>query len=113
METRTYLIQFCDSARYRFDYPGTKEELLKSSEIENFVGRLIDYVKKNFVGDYYKLYVTPGIIEVNGEESRFNDYAQFSTAVLDEVEQAVKVEIENMRSQKELDSNAPYSDIEN
>lgn len=106
-----FIVSFGDSDKFRAEFDGTKDQFESSPEFVALVGKVAGYVKSHFPGDDYKRYITPQVMEVDADDVRFAGFPKFDDAVASEIEKTLSVEIENMRSQKELDSNAPYSDI--
>lgn len=115
METnrRIYLVSFGNSAEYRVDFSGTKEELETSPKLKELEASLAEYIRSKLpVCSRIKRLVTPEVREVEaGDAGKYSDYPELDEKAADALKDVVLTEALNYQDQKELDRNAPFSDI--
>lgn len=110
---RLYIVSFGDSAKYRVEYPGTKEDLENSSELKNVEDTLVEYIKDKLpVCKHIKRLITPAVHEVEPEDAdRYNDYLELNAESIEHLKKLVLTEAHNYQDQKQMDSNAPFDNI--
>lgn len=115
METnrRIYLVRFGNSAEYRVDFPGSKEELEASSKLKELEASLAEYIRSKLpVCNHIKRLTTPVVREVEAENSgKYSDYPELDEKAVEALKDVVLTEARNYQDQKELDRNAPFADV--
>lgn len=101
-----YIVTFGDSRQYRLFFDKKEDTPLIRMENE-----LNSYLKERFPDDTFAYYTTPKIVEISPEHaSQFEQYPMLDAAAIDDIKKVLVEEIEDMRSEKVLNSNAPYAD---
>lgn len=113
MENRLYIVSFGNSAEYRVEYPGTKEDLEKSPELLKVEGTLAEYLKSKMpVCSHVKRLTTPAIHEVEPEDAaRYASYRDLDAEAVNHLKDLILTEAHNYQDQKQLDLNAPFGNI--
>lgn len=111
--TRLYIVSFGDSAEYRMEYAGTKEEFENSPRIKDLEKELAAYLKsKVAVGSHADTYATAKIKEVEAKDAaKYAGYPDFNDASVAKIKEVLLEEVQNMLHQKSIDRNAPYANI--
>lgn len=108
-----FIISFGDSDEYRMMFGGSKEQLEKSPEIKAVKDEIEKYLTgKIGLGSEAARFASPRIESVDTTRIHdYDSYPEFGPAAVTAIEGVLLKEIENMLYQKQLDSDAPYSDI--
>lgn len=111
---RLYIVSFGDSNKYRVEFEDvanvdpfhhTNPLCKVEAEIEEYLGKL-------FPGEPLAYYETPKVTEVNWDDrAEYESYPVLDDTAVKEIEAVLKKGVENMESQKVLDNNAPYADV--
>lgn len=103
-----YIVSFGDSDKYSVAFSGTKEELMRSEEFRHIVDRLKECLKTDFpAGDYDDL-ISPKVSEASPSD---RDYPELTPDAVRHIEHSLKREGEVLNSNRRLDNDAPYSNI--
>lgn len=112
---RLFIVSFGDSDKYRVEFedkstnPYEHPYPLASVEKE-----LNEYLNKQFPGKTFAYYTTPRVTEVSwAHRDQYLDYPELDADAMEAIKKVLKVEVENMESNKRLDNNAPYADVNN
>ncbi len=111
---RLLLVSFGDSRQYRFQYKedADETELSHRNHLEAIERQLDEYLTKEFPGKTFAYYITPKVTEVMMKDAaEYAEYPVLDDAAIKEIEQVLKTEIINRGDQRELDLDAPYSDV--
>lgn len=110
---RLYIVRFGNSAAYRLEFSGTKEELEASPRMKEVEDTLAEYLKSKIpVCNHVKRLTTPVIHEVESEDApKYAGYRELDAEAIEALKHVVLTEARNYQDQKELDRNAPFADI--
>ncbi len=112
MNKKLYIVSFGDSAKFRVSSDETKENFEKSKIIVDLENALNDYLKEKFPETNYTYYTVPSISEVDpADEGQYASYPELDSSALESIKKALAVEVEDMESNRRLNSDAPYSNI--
>lgn len=110
---RLYIVSFGNSAKFRMIYPGTKEEIEKSSMMKDIKDELTDYMRDKIpVCDCISQFTTPHIREVETRDAdKYAGYPDINSGAIEKLKHLVLAEVRDKLALKELNSNAPYDNI--
>ena len=103
---RSYLVSFGDSTRYRVYFEGTKEEFETSARFKEIKSKVEEFLKETFPTGGYKVVVAVTVANDDHRDYPVLDDAAFP-GLLDSVKRQVNVLFEG----KELNNNAPFSEV--
>lgn len=108
-----YIVSFGDSEQYRLPAAdltssgNANEEMLVKLEKE-----LNSYLRQRFPEDVFAYYTTPKVTEISAEHApQYASYPVLDKAAVDEIKRVLEREVKVMRAEKQLDDNAPWSNI--
>jgi hypothetical protein len=109
---KLYIISFGDSAKFRIKCADSKEELEKSKKLVDFENSLNSFLKEKFPAGNYTFYTTPAITEVYPEDAaKYDSYPELDAKGVEKIKAVLLKEVEDMQSTRTLNSDAPYSDV--
>lgn len=107
---KIYLVSFSDSNRYilKGDEDKTKAKLV---EIER---SLDEYLSKKFPDETFAYYTSPKVVEISEEiaNHQFKGCLPLDDKAIAEIKKELVNEIQDMKSNKEISKNAPFSDVD-
>lgn len=112
MDNTLYIVSFGDSRQYRMRFDGDEKALLQSPLIKEIEKKSVDYIKsKESQGSHACRFATPTVEAVaSGDEGKYSDLPVLDAAAIPEIEKILFTEVEDMRSLRELNRNAPFDD---
>lgn len=110
---RLFIVSFGDSDKYRVEF---NDESTNPYEHPSPVAwaekSLNDYLKEKFPGKTFAYYTTPKVTEVDwSHRDRYADYPVLDEKAIEKIKPVLVEEVENMRYQKKLNDDAPFSDV--
>ncbi len=105
---KAYIVSFGDSDKYSVPFDGSREEFEKSSEFKHIKDAVFDYVKSKFPEAQYKDVIAPKVEEIT---ERDQVYPVLNEDNLGKLKHDVARQVEVKISDKELNSDAAYSNI--
>lgn len=96
-DNKTYIVSLGDTKKYR----------ATGAQLKNYSEELKAYLNKEFAGDPLKFYDS-----VNVEEGDAASYPELTHVEFEKVKTDLKRQLEVREADKELDSDAPYSDVD-
>lgn len=103
---KLYIVSFGDSRQYRMEAEEVGTPLL---EIEN---KLNTMLQTKFPGDTFAYFTTPKVVEISWEHrDRYAEYPELDGKAVADIEEVLVKEVEERNALRELDSDAPYADI--
>lgn len=107
-DTKFYIVSFGDSDKYSVPFDGSKEEFEHSSEFKHIKDAVFDYVKSKFPAAKFDELLAPKV-EVPTERDEV--YSELNADNLGKLKHDVARQVEVKLENRELDSDAPYSNI--
>ena len=116
MNTRThlYIVIFSASKQYRyeFDAPADSDSLHNSLAFEELEKQLNQYLKKEFPDEPIAYYTSARVEEISPEHrERWEQYPPLDEEAVANIEKLLAREIRDRLSNEELNSDAPWADI--
>lgn len=112
---RLYIVSFGDSDKYRYEYTepeGADALLHRPDPFQPLEKRLGEYLAKRFPGKSFADLISARATEVlPGHAGRYAGYPLLDEKAISRIEEILSNEAANREDQKELDSNAPWADI--
>lgn len=105
---KAYVVSFGDSDKYSVPFDGSREEFEKSAEFKHIKDAVFDYVKNKFPEAEYKDVIAPKVEDLS---ERDEVYPVLDADNLGKLKHDVARQVEVKRSDMELNSDAPYSNI--
>lgn len=107
-EKRLYIVSFGHSDSYEIygTESAVKERLSAiESELNSYLGGL-------FPEDTFAYYTTPRVTEVEpGHAARYEGYRKLDEEAVESIKKVLVNEVRNMNDQNELDSDAPFANV--
>lgn len=98
-----FIVSFGDSRKYRTS---------SGDKIKSVADTLRDMLVPEYPDTKITGYLIPAVEEVSGQDAdQYGDLPKLDKDAVTEIAGVLRCEIENMVSQKELDLNAPFNDI--
>lgn len=115
METkRLYIVSFGDLKKYRYDYvDSTEGSMMDHAEpLKEIEDEIRDYLAKEFPGEALAYYTTAKVTEVNvADRDKYSEYPYLDRVEIEKIKADLKRQIEVRNADKEMDSDAPYSNV--
>lgn len=110
---RLYIVRFGNSAAYRLEFSGTKDELKASRRLKDVEDTLAAYLTGHLpVCGHVRQLTTPVIHEVEPEDAaKYAGYRELDAEAMEALKHVLLTEASNYQDQKELDRNAPFANI--
>lgn len=106
--TKLYIVSFGNSKQYllKDTKSGEKSALAKIEK------NLNDYLREQFPDDSFTYYTSPKVSEVDpSHESEYRSYQKLDDNAISAIKSALVREVRDMNSTKELNEDAPYSNV--
>ncbi|MBD5189454.1 MAG: hypothetical protein HDS95_04165 [Bacteroidales bacterium] len=97
-DTKTYIVSLGDSQKY----------LAKGSVLKKYSEELKKYLSTQFAGEAISYYDAVKVEESDGK----TDYPELTHVEFEKIKSDLKRQIEVRNEDKELDSDAPFSDVD-
>lgn len=111
---RMYIVSFGDSKKYRLPFEdaqgaGAAQWPTPLNIVEK---ELNDYLREKFPEQAFAYYTTPKVEEVDWESrADYDSYPLLDSDAIRDIKKVLVTEVEDMQSLRDLNSNAPYSDV--
>ncbi len=107
---KLYIISFGDSRKYRL--PESMTGVDPGTIVARIENNLNGYLRKEFADDNFQYFTSPKIEDVDEKDSaRYNSYPVFDKTALRDIEKVLRTEVMDMNSLKEMNSDAPFSNV--
>lgn len=107
-----YIVSFGDSKEYKLEYEGAESNAENEASLIKLENYLNAFLKEKFPNGSFAYYTTPKITEIAPEHmSQFESYPPLDDEAVEEIKKVLVREVKVMNSDKELNSNALWSDV--
>lgn len=107
-DSKFYIVSFGDSDKYSVPFDGSKEEFEKSGEFKHIKDDVFEYVKSKFPAAKFEELIAP---KVEDPSQRDEVYPVLDSDNLGKLKHDVARQVEVKMQDKDLNSDAPYSNI--
>lgn len=97
-DTKTYIVSLGDTKKYR----------VSGADLKKYSEELKDYLSSEFAGEAIKYYDTASVSESEDSEK----YPELTHVEFEKIKTDLKRQIEVRNEDQELNSDAPYSDVD-
>lgn len=111
--SKIYIVSFGDSEKYRLPVlEDNSEDHPHDTPLVRLENELNSYLKERFPEDTFAYFTTPKVTEISAlHADQYASYPMLDDAAVEEIKKVLVREIEVMQSEKQLDSDAPWSNI--
>lgn len=113
---RLFIVSFGNSQEYRLEVDSHLEpkELRHSNPLESVEESIKDFLEKEFPGQSLAYFETPKATEIKWKDrEKYAGYPILDDKAIANIKSVLKREVEIRQDNQMLDSDAPYSDVEN